>query len=469
MNLYLDNVGKIIDSTIIVDGLTIITGENNSGKTTVGRTLYSIISAVENIQQNALIDMQNFAMRAIERVISNINLYRYTAFRLFRINRGSNASVIKSIFNVNYKQAESIEDILFIIDEKIKKLNNCTEEDIYKFLGEGNKNARKSIVTEFMKQRTGVMKLLNEIKKNLQSDPKLVRYTNAKVITTLKKEFYDQIKGINNESKESKIRLFNGNEIYYDIKLLNNELTSKNEVFLAPAFESSLFIDDVTIVDDMTIKQQISKKDDEYNTSYEDFLNKLPNKLHQEKLLDKLISNVNNLFEENLYKKETEKIIKCMKDVSLGRMTFVKDKYVINGLDIRNLAMGSKMFLIIKTLMERGYCNSKTLLVLDEPETHLHPEWQIILAEMIILLVKYLKTKVILTTHSPDFLLSVDVFTKKHKMRKSTHFYKTAMIGNGKKIKLEKVDEKINEIYAKMTKSFVKLEAMINYEDDSQD
>ena len=48
MKLYLNNVGIIKDSEIQLDGLTVITGKNSSGKTTVGRALYSLICAGNN-------------------------------------------------------------------------------------------------------------------------------------------------------------------------------------------------------------------------------------------------------------------------------------------------------------------------------------------------------------------------------------------------------------------------------------
>jgi predicted ATPase len=192
---------------------------------------------------------------------------------------------------------------------------------------------------------------------------------------------------------------------------------------------------------------------------YEEPFVRFTRRLHKDKLLDKIRKN-NNLFEENLYKAKTEEIIKCMKDSNPGQIALVKGKYVIDNLDIRNLAMGSKMLLIIKILIEKGHCGSRTLLVLDEPEIHLHPEWQNILAETIVLLVKRLDTKVVLTTHSPNFLLAIDVFSKKYQMRKYTHFYKSTSVDE-KKARLELADENINEIYAKMTNPFIKLETMI--------
>ena len=53
MQIKLDNIGIVKDSAIQLNGLTVITGKNNSGKTTVGKSLYAILDAVENIQIKA--------------------------------------------------------------------------------------------------------------------------------------------------------------------------------------------------------------------------------------------------------------------------------------------------------------------------------------------------------------------------------------------------------------------------------
>ena len=51
MELYLDNIGIIKDSKILLDGLTVITGKNSSGKTTVGKVMYSLLSAGSDLEE----------------------------------------------------------------------------------------------------------------------------------------------------------------------------------------------------------------------------------------------------------------------------------------------------------------------------------------------------------------------------------------------------------------------------------
>lgn len=46
MNLFLKNINKIKEANIILNGLTVIVGENDSGKSTIGRAFFSAIKAV---------------------------------------------------------------------------------------------------------------------------------------------------------------------------------------------------------------------------------------------------------------------------------------------------------------------------------------------------------------------------------------------------------------------------------------
>lgn len=51
MKLNIKNFAKIKEADIIVDGITVIAGENNTGKSTVGKILFSLFNALSDIDE----------------------------------------------------------------------------------------------------------------------------------------------------------------------------------------------------------------------------------------------------------------------------------------------------------------------------------------------------------------------------------------------------------------------------------
>ena len=51
MKLHLENIGLIQDATIEMQGITVIAGENGTGKSTVGKALYSIFNSFYELQE----------------------------------------------------------------------------------------------------------------------------------------------------------------------------------------------------------------------------------------------------------------------------------------------------------------------------------------------------------------------------------------------------------------------------------
>lgn len=50
MKLHLKNIGKIKKATVEINAITIIAGENNTGKSTVGKVLFSVFNAFYDIK-----------------------------------------------------------------------------------------------------------------------------------------------------------------------------------------------------------------------------------------------------------------------------------------------------------------------------------------------------------------------------------------------------------------------------------
>ena len=70
-------------------------------------------------------------------------------------------------------------------------------------------------------------------------------------------------------------------------------------------------------------------------------------------------------------------------------------------------ATGMKAFSILNFLYGRGLLNNRTLLVVDEPEAHLHPQWILEYAKVLVRLNRNLGVRLLLTTHSPDMLNAI--------------------------------------------------------------
>lgn len=75
-----------------------------------------------------------------------------------------------------------------------------------------------------------------------------------------------------------------------------------------------------------------------------------------------------------------------------------KSEYSIS---LRNSADGMRALAPLVILDKYGLLNPNTLLVVDEPESHLHPQWIVEVADMLVWLVKERKMRILVATHSP--------------------------------------------------------------------
>lgn len=154
------------------------------------------------------------------------------------------------------------------------------------------------------------------------------------------------------------------------------------------------------------------------------------------------VSDVDRGISETIYREqEIQNVMKKIDAIVPGKVSKgVYQSPTGRKLKVENLATGSKVFSIIKKILTSGDLTDKTLLILDEPESHLHPSWINQLAEVIVLLVKECNMTVLLTTHSPNFLLAVDALMRKYEIREKCHFYQTEFEENNQIKYVEKTD-----------------------------
>ena len=120
---------------------------------------------------------------------------------------------------------------------------------------------------------------------------------------------------------------------------------------------------------------------------------------------------------------------------------------------LQTTATGVANLGILALLIERKIIDHGTVLFIDEPEAHLHPAWQVIMAEALFRLAKA-GVKVVVATHSLDILKWLEVWVKKHPEDEKIVALNQFPVLNGDD---EAFDEKMAKIKGDLTKPFFDL------------
>jgi ABC transporter, ATP-binding protein len=399
VELKIRNVGKIDSADIEIKGITIIAGLNGTGKSTVSRSLFAMFHSFSNISRKINWEKQY----AIEKLFFSSNYF----LEIYFIN----------------ERDKSIEEISAILAGKTDKKN------VYDILVRyfNNHELVEEVIDEIIKINSATNESLqNEIVSEIFLD-----------------EFNGYITNIRSH-KDSRIELKIRD---FEIKVLfdyNNELLEvKEKKELA---HEIVYIDDPFIID----SHNFSKKDVEWS-----FLSRTGKKItnHRMSLLSHYANTKNlTLIDRANLKDKLKVIYKKINDTLGSDMSlFETDKDGISGskrtrgLSLDSLSSGMKTFYLIKSLIDNGTIVQNGTLILDEPEVHLHPDWQVTLAEVIVLLQREMGLHILINTHSPYFLRAIEVFSGKYDTEDVVKYYLS--YNEGDNARMKDVTFNISEIY----------------------
>ena len=401
MKLSIKNVGKLKEADVEINGITVIAGENNTGKSTVSKTLFSLF--------NGFYNFDNKMLKLKSKDIRNI-FWRF-------------------IKNLNRENA----NILIDISDKIVK------DTSYKF-------DRNKLIKLIQENRNFIsIEYLGEVSEKIFDilNIKDEEYLENTISYILNNEFDNQINTIWSDDLGEIALKIKENEL--KLKIKNNQVIKiENKINLRAKV---IYIDDPFVIDNLN------------KYKWRD-INYLEN--HRESLETKLIreKNEKTFSEKIIAKNNLQQITEKLKEVINGKIKFNQGKWIYElennkELNLKNLSAGLKSFAILKRLIENGNLEEKGIVILDEPEIHLHPEWQIKFAELIVLLQKEFKMHILLTTHSPYFLKAVQVYSKKYKISNKCKYYMSELDGE-QAILVDKTN-KTDDLFYKLAISFENL------------
>ena len=115
-----------------------------------------------------------------------------------------------------------------------------------------------------------------------------------------------------------------------------------------------------------------------------------------------------------------------------------------------NTASGTKTFGVLQLLLQSHIIDPNRILIWDEPENHLHPEWQVAFAEVLLQLVAQ-GIPIVISTHSPYFIQAIRYYASKCGIENSVDYYFAEEGEDGLSI-LQEVTHDLNKVFTKLSR-----------------
>ncbi|MBD3863260.1 AAA family ATPase [Olleya marilimosa] len=397
IRLYTKGFRAINSADIIIDGITVVAGENGCGKSTLSKLLYYSYKTMSNYEvlvaeglSSSLSNVERFIDIAL-RNLSNKSVKRNNRLELYQ-----DFLTLKNEVNSGDINEELLEEWINLI-EKIK-LANVLSSNNY------NDSKRLSYIALDV--------VGNRFKdEDLIEEPfELIK----KYVDSLFKKAFGLIKSrTSNLFKEGLKEIFHDDKIPASFKVyeFGEEIVSlsKNSLSIPYVIQQVIYIDTPMMVGVDTFEDN-----------------------HWEDLNFLLRKKSGNSFTEfsNLIAEEIIKGDASHDDSILGLNDFLFKRADGELFNLLDCATGVKSFSILQILLNNGSINDKTLLILDEPETHLHPQWIIEYARLIVLLNKHVGVKFFIASHNPDMVSAIRIISEKENTLDGLNFY----IGNKKNL-----------------------------------
>lgn len=414
MKIVIKNIGKVRDASICIDGITVIGGKNGTGKSTISRALFSMFNTFHQYPQKIRQERMDSicdALRAQNVMMNHLLMER-------------------------------------IVDER-----DAYSDDPAPLADLLSSNP--SMLTQNSKLPVDLRKIAESIQGILRiSDSEILEEIAGRI---LKSEFNSQPLNIYSNEAGSITLSIKGKDISMDLRPGSLAITGSEELE-----KTAIYIDDPFVLDALDkvyFSHSCSWSDNHRNILSDMLLNTQAKQspiasILSDRKAERILSKLATVCTGSISSKETAAIpgMTGLKATEYSYTEGNADKKIM----FQNLSSGLKTFVLLKLLIENGILEDNGVMILDEPEIHLHPEWQLVLAELLILIQQEYGMHILINTHSPYFLDAIDVYAAKHGIREKCRFYLSS--DDGGYADFEDVSANIDRIYKLLANPFQTLE-----------
>lgn len=413
MKLHIENFAKISSAGIEFDGLTVIAGKNNTGKSTVGKVLYTFFRALSQLPKRVMKDRIDAVIKAFERNV-NFHVSAEQAQRL--LGRKATVSEIFSEVKSSFSEADGATALFAsLIPETLTDFaKNDIENTIDRVLSASDREIAGNLAHQVI-----------DCVFHRQIHPLRPASGDARLVLTVHGEENEMVFGRGKRSITHRTGLVK------KVRLIAN-----------PDVLSLLNVRDLLL-------------NKEYAKAFEKYTLELAQELARESRL--------SAAEEEAVRGQISDLLALVDDVIHGKIVLDDDRdfaLLEDGNDkptkAENLSMGMKFFVLLRLMLLRGVLRDRDVLILDEPENHLHPTLQIVYAKILVLLQRQFNMTILVTSHSAFFVNALQRFSLKELEPSRTHFYLSKEdAGNPGFVTFADVTKKTGPIFKEFTEAYV--------------
>lgn len=408
----LKNYHAISQADIRIDGITVIAGCNGSGKSTLIRWLYALVnyaSKFENILDKKFTDQLNDLLFRMYRITRNTKFADYHDIRRFAPlvydadMYESYDGLIKTFEKRLRAFVDSIEDIVS------RDQNPHVITWLKSALGTDD-NLFGSFTEDFYNQ---TMERAHSMAQRFTAEK------NACRLDSLVEFIQEEIDFIGDAPKE--------------ISLKENGL----DLLQSDRFISPLDLTNAVYIDTPTA---LSLQKNTGNAIWDRFMHSLTTPLQapsREALA--IARRIRRIIGGNI----------VLDNDSLSRdreLRYVRDEDNLD-IPVNEAATGLKTFAYMLRLIENGYLEKDALLLIDEPEAHLHPQWIVEFARILVLLHKNVGTKILIASHNPDMIAAIQAVAKAEALDDATAFYQAHRVDDTQTYSYKYLGDDISDIF----------------------
>lgn len=382
MRVEIKNVGSISNFDVDISGLTVVSGENDSGKTALSKVIYALGQSSSFYKFKRKVLVRNRVKNIYDKMFMILNKYMHSEFPGESEEDLNGALSALMGFLYTARRMTSSEDLEFAPQYVVENA-----EHILRYFHIDDEDVRKELTHMVL------------ILKRISMDN--VRFADH-FLSSLKEEFSSDLVKKNSVSEFSEITITVNDKRSY-VKFDNKKIIDTDGEFDIP-FIDSTFVDGPAV---FLLEKVLGRTDYVMRSKVR---SSVPH--HVIDLCSKIDGTRNTLSSIS----ENDDSYWNMNDFYDGTISFEpekedfhlkKDGFVFSG---NNVSSGVKALSVMDILSRGGYLNKESLIILDEPETNLHPKWQKKYAEAIVRL-SMKGVRIIVNTHSPYMLESLKAYS----------------------------------------------------------